>query len=277
MLKIKSIFKSACERIFIGKPPKNLSDQELLARVCLWVHTIEKRSTAESRICFYDVIKTKQLYHEACKRNCLSVNEKAWCEQVLFARSVLLPYQQNYSNDTILDVNLIYSRRSIRTWSDTPITDDEYYSLVNAARWAPSSCHRQPWHFILTRDRSKIKAIAQLRGQAFVANAPSCLVVLMHMPSYKQEELNYTLYLDAGAAIENLLLAAQARNIGACWVNFGSMEVSSKNRKTVMEMFSIPAVYEIVALIPVGYPKTVPIAPARKEVYSMAHLEVFEQ
>ena len=48
--------------------------------------------------------------------------------------------------------NAIRTRRTIRDFTDAPVSDAVLHKILQAARWAPSSSNTQPWHFIAVRD-----------------------------------------------------------------------------------------------------------------------------
>ncbi len=56
--------------------------------------------------------------------------------------------------ETLLE--LLMTRRSIRAFTDEPVSDDDVRKVIEAARWAPSGANSQPWEFIVIRDQ-KIK------------------------------------------------------------------------------------------------------------------------
>lgn len=259
----------------ILKQPSRLSDEILEPLLYQQVHDVEK-GLAEEAMDFISMMWARKLYFEAKKRNLLSHEQVEWCERVLFARQAEPASSPNKGfNDALMEV--IRNRRSVRFWWSEELKENEFEQLIDAARWAPSSCNRQPWHFLLTTDKNKIKLLSEVRGQKFVANAPSCILVLINMQAYDKQEANYTPYLDAGVAIGNLLLLAHSKGLGACWVNFGRMEVTETGRKQVQVAFGIPAHYQIVSIIPIGKPRIIPRPPGRKEISNILHLEVFKK
>ena len=166
-------------RNLLLKNPKKLSNGKLEALLGARVHAIEKHGNIENTTDFYSMIWARKLYHEARKREILSNEEIKWHENVLFGKQI---EQKAYSLSKNLDdpllLDIIKDRRSIRSWQEGEITERDFEMLINAAKWAPSSSHRQPWHFLLTRDKNKIKILSEIRGQKFVENAPSSAALL---------------------------------------------------------------------------------------------------
>ena len=73
----------------------------------------------------------------------------------------------------------ILSRRSIRSFKDEPVPDEALERILEAARWAPSAVNRQPWHFIVIRNRETLRRIASLaRYGSFISQAPVAVAVV---------------------------------------------------------------------------------------------------
>ena len=62
--------------------------------------------------------------------------------------------------DQLLDV--IRRRRSVRVYKKGKVNDEQLQSILEAARWAPSGANTQPWEFVVTRDRKKMKRVREI-------------------------------------------------------------------------------------------------------------------
>jgi nitroreductase len=257
------------------KPPSTLSDAKLAPLLRSKVHNIEK-GLVEGSNDLLSMTSARRLYCEAKKRNLLSQEEEKWCGRILFGQEAVSNDKLNSGSDREF-MEIVENRRSVRIWENAALEENEFEHLLSAARWAPSSCNRQPLHFVLTKDKHKIKLLADVRGQKFIENSPNCIIVIANMTSYSEAEASYTPYLDAGAAIQNLLLMAHVLGLGACWVNFGPNEVNETNKEKVRTAFGIPKHYKIVSIIPIGCPKIVPIPPGRKDLHSILNVETFKE
>jgi nitroreductase len=90
--------------------------------------------------------------------------------------------------------------------------------LLTAAMAAPSACGKDPWRFVVVRDRPMLAAIAAaLPNGKMLAEAPVGIAVCGDLRAAHGGELSYLLQ-DCSAAIENLLLAVQVLGLGACWL-----------------------------------------------------------
>ena len=58
-------------------------------------------------------------------------------------------------------LNIIFSRRSIRAYTDEPVSEADISSLLEAGMAAPSASNRKPWHFVAVTDRGVLRALAE--------------------------------------------------------------------------------------------------------------------
>jgi nitroreductase len=193
---------------------------------------------------------------------------------------------------------LIQLRRSIRRFSERGVSRADLVRLFDAARWAPSNHNRQPWRFLVVEDQPQISRLAEAVRQhlsrklkalpeaaashlgEFIhyatcfANAPVLLVVLHKPPvsltaallaGLQNPELVSGEPLSVAMAVQNLLLAAQALELGTC-VLTGPL--------LVPEVFAVelalPAGHELTCLVAVGHPAETPPPPRRKTVEQIA-------
>jgi nitroreductase len=115
-------------------------------------------------------------------------------------------------------LSFIFGRRSIRAYQPAPVSDELVTDLLRAAMAAPSACAKDPWRFVVVRNRAILSSIAEaLPNGKMLAQAPVGIVVCGDLAAAHAGELSYLLQ-DCSAAIENLLLAAHALGLGACWL-----------------------------------------------------------
>ena len=165
----------------------------------------------------------------------------------------------------------IENRRSIRKFEDLPVGDGEIRELLDAARKAPSWANRQEWRFIVVREgivREKLSATVRennpIRKHGFKAPV---LIVLCAEKDEVTVHQNKPYYLvDAGSAMENLMLTAVDKGLGTCWVG-------SFDENQVKTILGIPDSVSVVGMTPVGYPAQNPEARPRKELEELIHYE----
>jgi len=171
---------------------------------------------------------------------------------------------------------IIKQRRSIRTWSECDVSDEELMELIDAARWAPSTGNKQAIKFLIIRDKEKKDFIARIVGGGigFSHHAPVHILVLIDIRGYLSPSYRHMPYLDTGAAIQNMLLMAHSLGLGACWLNWDG-SVSPRSEEKVYENFKIPRNYLITSMIVIGRRSFNPEGPPRREIKELIILESF--
>jgi len=257
---------------------KKLSNDELMPKLRNIVHVLEKRNI-EEKTNFIHYIRARKYYFEAKRRDLLSSEEKDWCENVLFGKTTEIKSTSKENEKTSREFSdVLKNRRSIRTWEQSNLEKQIFKELVEAAKWAPSSCNRQPWHFIITRSKEKIELLHEVKGQKFLKDAPNCILILINKKAWSSEQsYEYFSGLDAGAAIQNLLLKAEELGLGACWVNWNPKSISENDEKKVRESFNIPQNLEVISIIPIGKTESSPPAPGRKDTLKMLDFENYKK
>ncbi|MCD6547337.1 MAG: nitroreductase family protein [Nanoarchaeota archaeon] len=157
----------------------------------------------------------------------------------------------------------IFFRRSIRKFIDKPVEEEKIARILDAARWAPSIGNLQECEFIIVDDLGKkIQLSEAALGQYWISQASVVIVVLTKNDRvsrlYGKKADDFVKY-DAAAAIQNMLLAAHALGLGACWVSVFEEEA-------VERILNIPSELDVHALIPIGYPAEKPNPPHRRGI-----------
>ena len=178
---------------------------------------------------------------------------------LLVAAVACAPKAQEAAEPSALDV--IFSRKSVRSYTDQPVTDQQVETMLRAAMSAPTGMNVQPWRFVVVRDQAvKDKLFSGPRGAA-MAQAPVVFVVCgetttMRKPfgqpdaeAVEVENGNWT--QDCSAAAENLLLAAEALGLGAVWTAGYPYE---DRVNPIREALGLPDNVTPLCVIPCGYP-----------------------
>jgi len=147
---------------------------------------------------------------------------------------------------------VLYSRRSTRSFTDRPVSREEIDALLDAAINAPSACNMQSWHFYVVTDECVKKRFAE-EGvcAAWVCTAPVIFVVCTDgqdiISRFGERAERLFVIQDTAAACENMLLTAVDMGLGGCWIG-------SFNEEKCAEILSIPQSRRVAALIPIGQP-----------------------
>lgn len=151
----------------------------------------------------------------------------------------------------------IRTRRSIRRFQPQEIGLDDREALLEAGRWAPSGLNNQPWRLVLIEDRGKAAELADCTKYASIVNGAPLLIAV-----FLDEETSYDRDKDVmavGAFIQNLLLTAHARGLGAVWLG----EIL-KQKEKVRELLKVPRGNELMAVVAIGKPAEQPKEGSRK-------------
>jgi nitroreductase len=175
------------------------------------------------------------------------------------------------STNTSSQLDLIFARRSIRVYSPGEVNEAAVTKLLEAAMAAPSAMTKDPWRFVVVRDKQMLSKLASLHpGAAMLASAALAIVACGDLDAAFERQISYLLQ-DCSASIENLLLAAQAQGLGACWVGIHPGEPLIKQLRSWL---SLPSTVIPVAVISVGNPGEQPPARTRYSA-SYVHQETW--
>lgn len=143
----------------------------------------------------------------------------------------------------------LLTRRSIRSYTDQSIPDGIMEDLLEAAMAAPSAGNQQPWHFVVTEDRSRMEAIASYHRYAQMLN-DAAAAVLVCGDTRDAKHVDYWVQ-DCSAATQNILLAAHAVGLGAVWLG---IYPNAERVQRTSALFDLPDGVLPLCCIAMGYP-----------------------
>jgi F420 biosynthesis protein FbiB-like protein len=186
----------------------------------------------------------------------------------------------NYNPAMHEKITWLTSRRSLRRYLPDPVPPELIEQMLTAAIWAPSAHNRQPWRFVvmtewttkhklatamgdklkadLTADHAPPDLIAKDTSRSYqrITNAPLLILLcltLADMDSYPdptRQQHEWTMAVQSTAmAAQNLLLAAHALDLGACW-----MCAPLFCPDLVKQTLNLPDDWQPQALLTIGYP-----------------------
>lgn len=175
-------------------------------------------------------------------------------------------------------MQLLKTRRSIRKFQDKPVPKEMIDTLLDAVKWSQSWANTQCWEVIQVSDRSlreKIQeAVVKNPATKAIVDAPVLLAVCAKKNSsgyysgVVTTKFGDWMMFDLGIATQSLCLAAHS-------LGLGTVVVGLYDHNKVSEILKVPAEYEQVALIPLGFPAKDPSAPNRREVSDFTHIDTF--
>ncbi len=146
-------------------------------------------------------------------------------------------------------MDAILSRRSIRKYEQRDVDQELLEDLLRAAMNAPSAGNEQPWEFIVIRKREVLNRVAESYPDAqMLLDAPVALLICGNLQLEKHD--GYWVQ-DCSAAAENILIAAEEKNLGAVWVGIYPRKERVENMQNII---GLPEHVVPLALIPIGYP-----------------------
>jgi len=183
-------------------------------------------------------------------------------------------------------MKVIQDRRSIREWTEEPVSEQDLALILEAGRQAPSGENAQPWRFIIVKDTVARKKLAGFAGNGsgrrftaeFVTKQMQARFATLQDEEKKKaafekltsgqvsqfsENAPVTIIIcgkkdvwdtpyDTSAAIENMLLMITALGLGACWVIAVSFDVREEER--TKELLGVPEGFKVISLVSLGHP-----------------------
>ena len=141
----------------------------------------------------------------------------------------------------------IYSRRSIRDYSDERVSQEDLHEIINAGIWAPSGLNNQPWRFVIIQDKDVKKRLSSTTHYShIVLAAPALIAVYLDKDAMYDEVKDHQA---AGACIQNMLLAVEALGLGAVWL--GQI---LKKKGEVNSILEVEDTYDLMAVLAIGHP-----------------------
>ncbi len=147
----------------------------------------------------------------------------------------------------------ILKRRSIRKYSNKKIGSEQITKLLEAAMAAPSANQTDPWRFIVITNKDKLSQMAQsLSNGRKMLEQTSCAILVCGNIEKANRKLESYMLQDCSAAIQNILLAATAMELGSCWIGVHPNEdrMSEMNKIFPQDSEIVP-----ISVITLGYPE----------------------
>ncbi|MGD0501043.1 MAG: nitroreductase family protein [Bryobacteraceae bacterium] len=160
-------------------------------------------------------------------------------------------------------IDALKTRRSVRAYTGEPVARAVIEDIIDCGRLAATAVNLQPWEFVVVTDRPMLRAIAAATDYgSFIAPAAFCVVVLCKNTKY---------YLEDGCnASENMLVAAHAHGLGACWVAGDK----KPHAEVIRRMVGAPEGFKVVSLLAMGHPAEEP-RKEKRPLSASLHWEKF--
>ncbi len=153
-------------------------------------------------------------------------------------------------------LDIMKARRSIRKFKPDPVPDDAVHGILEAARWCQSASNKQPWRFIVVKNKDMIVKIAtQATYGSFITQAPVLIAIVADTTSKWHVH-------DTCMASHQACLMAWSLGLGTCWI--GSMD-----RDKAGAILGLGKNEVLTTVLPVGYPDESPRPTTRRKLASI--------
>lgn len=157
--------------------------------------------------------------------------------------------------------DLLQRRWSPRAFADQSVSAAHLRSLLEAARWAPSSNNEQPWNFLIATkhdgsDYERLLGCLKDSNQLWARLAPVLAMSVAKLAFTDDGEPNRHAFHDVGLAVENLVVQATALGLMV-------HQMAGIYPDKVRTLYGIPDGYDVVAALAIGYPGDPAVLPER--------------
>ena len=145
--------------------------------------------------------------------------------------------------------DLIKKRESVRDYdSNRKINDGVLNRILNAGRLAPSASNRQPWTFLLVSSKENLAKVRDCYHKSWFQQAPHILIIIGDKSqSWVRSSDGYnSIETDLAIAMDHIILAAEYKNIGTCWIE-------AYEPKILSNAISLKENEVIYSITPLGY------------------------
>jgi nitroreductase len=156
----------------------------------------------------------------------------------------------------------IKSRRTVRSFLKKPVPRSLIEKVIDAARYAPSSCNEQLWRFIVVESENvRNRIINECGTSSLILSSPSVIFVFYHNSRFPDN------IESASAAVENILLAATAEGLATAWIGH------SGNEAKLRKILNVSDDFVLICEILIGYSDKKPAMPPRKQLSEILFFE----
>ena len=149
---------------------------------------------------------------------------------------------------------VLLKRRSIRKFTDEPVSEEDVLKLLHAGMSGPSACNRTPWEFFVVTNPEILEKLRKSARYSKI-KAPLAIVVCGNLSKALPLQLSPFWIQDCSAATENILLEATELGLGTVWCGVHPMKRAEKN---VSEALSLSEKLVPLNIIHIGHPAEFP-------------------
>lgn len=215
--------------------------------------------------------------------------------------------EQTSKSEKEIVYDAIYKRRSVRKFTEEPVSEEDLNLILEAGRWAPSGENSQGWRFIVIKDKDLIEKLGEISGDASGRRFTGEYVskrLHKRFDTLQDEEKKKAIFkkltsgnvsrfvatapiiicvigkkdvwdvqYDNAAAIENMLVMISALDLGATWVVAPLTDI--RDELKVNKLLNVPKDYKAISIIPLGHMNKLPNPRPRLELEEITYAETY--
>ena len=194
-------------------------------------------------------------------------------------------------------LEVMATRRSVRVYRSGRITDEQLQLMFEAARLAPSGANSQPWEFIVTRDRAKMRKVRQIYAaewnqrkledpvhykglkKDYVGDVSALILACgdartkrVYLTTRQPSDREKLFQANVANGVEHMMLVAAGMGFGTVWVS-----VRKEVEPELRALFKVPRALRLLWVVPVGRARNWPKAKPRRKVADFVHWETYDR
>jgi len=159
-------------------------------------------------------------------------------------------------------LEVIKKRRTVRKFTDEEVTDEQVETILEMAMYAPTYMNRQPWHFVVIRNKGLQGRLGEALGiRPYIQEASVVIAV------YGDPEISNTWDLDGSAAIENMLITATALGLGSAWAGSPGNLAWGDAEGLMRDALKVPSGFRALSLVCLGHTAKMVVPHTKDERY----------
>lgn len=150
-------------------------------------------------------------------------------------------------------LDLVKKRRSIRKFTDEPVTNEDIKKIIEVDLHAPTAKNLNPVRYIVVRDKDRLKELSKFKkvGAHFIDGASVAIAIVTDT-----EISPVTNHQDASIAASFIMLQVAEMGLGATWANVTtSVNADGRAAKDVLrEFFNLDNKFDVECIMAIGHP-----------------------
>lgn len=174
-------------------------------------------------------------------------------------------------------LKVIHNRRSIRNYTQDPVSDEAIEAILEAGIYAPSAMNQQEWHFTVVKDPQLMKKLRDIMKENMLNSGVPAMVERASAESFvafhnapvliflSADEKVRSALIDGGIAIENMALAAESLGLGSCIMTSSVILFNADQDGALVRELGFPTGYKHVCTLSLGYKAEFPEPKPRRD------------